>query len=349
MSPRAKQWLLIFATWTALALLAAASNIAQRSALGMTFDASDIYLHSLVDWYTCAVFTPAIFAAVTRAATPPVRVVRVAAMHAAGAAFFIVARLGLFVLVSDLLHLMPPGRSFMVGLRAQAFPGLLTYAAVAGVGYALVYSRRSHDRELRAQQLEASLASAQLHALRVQLQPHFLFNALNALSVLIHDDPDAADRMAMRLGNLLRRVIRENDRQLVPLREEIDLTQQYIEVMQIRIGDRLTVSFDVDEAALDSPVPPLILQPLVENAFKHGVGGISGPAEILLRAGFENGRLEIAVVDNGPGAAAFTDGSGLANIRLRLSRLFGDNASLDVSAAPAGGTISRITLPAGAA
>ena len=154
---------------------------------------------------------------------------------------------------------------------------LMTYAAIVGLSYALGYYRESQARALKAAQLETSLAEARLKTLEAELHPHFLFNTLHAISSLIHTQPDSADRMISRLSDLLRITFARSGAARVPLQEELEFLQKYLEIEQTRFQDRLTVKFEIDPETLDAEVPRLILQPLVENAIKHGVAPRSGP------------------------------------------------------------------------
>src|SRR5262245_13158460 len=149
--------------------------------------------------------------------------------------------------------------------------------------------RRQQEREVHASQLEARLAEARLAALRTQLQPHFLFNTLHAISTLVHEDPEAADRMISRLSDLLRLTLERSDTPEIPLREELQYVDRYLEIQRIRFPDRLTVVIDVEPAALEAAVPTLILQPLVENAVRHGIAPRSAAGRIEIRGAHADG------------------------------------------------------------
>jgi sensor histidine kinase YesM len=206
---------------------------------------------------------------------------------------------------------------------------VLTYWAILGVGYARENYRKYRDRELRAAQLEAQLSQAQLQALKMQLQPHFLFNTLNAISSLIHEDVHAADQVLARLGDLLRYSLRNLGVQEVTLREELDFLQRYLEIEKIRFGTRLKVKMAVEPETLDLKVPNLILQPLVENAIQYAVTPRTRGGRIDISAHRENGSLRLVVRDDGPGlpngkGAMPEEGIGLRNTRARLQQLYGD-------------------------
>lgn len=223
---------------------------------------------------------------------------------------------------------------------------ILTYWVILGVFYLLDYQRRWRERELKAAQLERELTAAELQALKAQLHPHFLFNTLNSIASLMHSDVETADTMLVRLSDLLRRALESAGAQEVTLRQELDFLRPYLEIEQIRFQDRLAVDFDIPESALEARVPNLILQPLVENAIKHGIAPQPGPGRIAVRARREGERLRLEVEDNGRGLdEAPRDGVGLANTRARLARLYGGESAFELAAGTAGGLTARVTLP----
>ncbi len=211
---------------------------------------------------------------------------------------------------------------------------LMTYSAIVGVSYALAYSRESRTRALRAAHLEARLAEARLKTLQAELHPHFLFNTLHAISTLVHTQPDSADRMISRLSDLLRITFSRSGAACIPLHEELEFLQKYLEIEQTRFQDRLTVDYDVDPDTLDAEVPRLILQPLVENAIKHGVAPRMGPGAISIASRRDGERLCLSVRDNGVGLnggsrAKLHGGVGISNTRDRLECLYGPDHSLN--------------------
>ena len=225
---------------------------------------------------------------------------------------------------------------------------LLIYWVIVTVGHALGYYRKYHERELRAAELEKRLTEAKLQALQMQLNPHFLFNTLNAISSLMHKDVEAADRMIVRLSDLLRLALERTDAQEVPLREELAFLDRYVEIEMIRFGKRLTVHKDIGPDILDALVPNLILQPLVENAIRHGIEPRAKPGRIELRARLENGMLQMQVTDNGAGLPeneSPEEGIGLSNTRARLQQLYGDAHHFELGKAAGGGTIVSLRIP----
>jgi LytS/YehU family sensor histidine kinase len=186
--------------------------------------------------------------------------------------------------------------------------------------------------------------------LRAQLQPHFLFNTLNAVSELVHEDPEKADRMIGLLSDFLRATLDAGHHQQVPLDEEIALADRYLAIQRIRFGDRLRVETEIDRACGAALVPYLCLQPLVENAVRHGLGRRASGGTVRISAVADDARVAIRVEDDGVGMpAAATDGIGLANSRARLSSLYGRAATFSIGPRPGGGTVATIALPLTAA
>jgi len=229
---------------------------------------------------------------------------------------------------------------------------MMTYWALVAFVHALDYHRESQEREITAAQLQAQLAEAQLEALQRQLHPHFLFNTLNTISALMHRDVHAADEMLVQLSDLLRLTLDRVGTQQVPLKDEIDFLWKYLEIEQRRFGDRLQVNIDVDPEVLDTLVPNLILQPLVENALRHGVGPRVGPGRIDVTARQTGEVLTLAVRDNGVGLSpdklnAFHSGVGLSNTRSRLENLYGDRHRFEFQTPTGGGLLVTIVIPVG--
>ena len=226
---------------------------------------------------------------------------------------------------------------------------LVTYAGVVGLSYALDYYRESQARALKAAHLETSLMEARIKALEAELHPHFLFNTLHAISTLVHTDPEAADRMISRLSDLLRLTFDRSGAAGIPLKEELEFLQKYLEIEQIRFRDRLSVRFDIDPETLDVEVPRLILQPIVENAIKHGIGPMSGHGLVQVSAKRRTGEIWIEVRDNGVGLSRnarnhLTSGVGLTNTRARLEWLYGSHQRLDFAEGE-GGLAVQMRLP----
>jgi signal transduction histidine kinase len=296
---------------------------------------------NLAYWYVPAALTGIIFRLAQRFRVDTTGWPRALSIHAAAAVAFSVIHLGAMIGVRALLW---PGRLFPGYGSWTSFVqriyltnldwALMTYSAIVGLSYALGYYRESQARAIGAANLEARLAQARLRTLEAELHPHFLFNTLHAISTLVHTQPEAADRMISRLSDLLRITFSRSEAACVPLHEELEFLQKYLEIEQTRFQDRLTVEYDIDPETLDAEVPRLILQPLVENAIKHGVAPRPGPGRIAIGSRSENQQLQLTVRDNGAGLsstarAGLHDGVGLSNTRNRLECLYGSAHALN--------------------
>jgi two-component system LytT family sensor kinase len=224
--------------------------------------------------------------------------------------------------------------------------GLVTYSAVVAVASALGYHRRLRDEAVLVAQLQRDLSDAQVQAIKMLVQPHFLFNTLHAVNVLIEQEPAAATRMVTRLGDLLRHTLSRAAVAEVPLRTELDALRLYLEIEQTRFRDRLTVRIDAPAETLDALVPDLILQPLAENAIRHGIQSDTGAGRIDVTASRAGTSLVIEVRDSGRGPGdEVTDRIGLTTVRGRLARLYADAHEFSLVAGPAGGSVARIRIP----
>jgi sensor histidine kinase YesM len=231
-----------------------------------------------------------------------------------------------------------------------------TYGLIVLIFHSIGYYHRYREGELKASQLESMLAQAQLQSLKMQLHPHFLFNTLHSISALLHTDVEAARRMIVRLGDFLRLTLENSGTQEVSLGQEMEFLKGYLDIESVRFQDRLTVRMDVDPQALEINVPNLILQPIVENAIRHGIAPRSTPGLIEILARRENGLLHIEVRDNGPGLPVnhssiklFKGGLGLANTRARLDQLYGASHRFELENNPAGGLTVTLEVPSKAA
>lgn len=337
-----KRALIVFAAWTAVALL---------FALQMHFQTVDtdprpwswILAWQLVGWWSWAAFTaPVCFFAAWAA-----RLRRPALLIAAHLPVALVIAVGCAALEGALkwafgLYRTPHTLASGVGTAVSTYWtfNLLIYAMVAGLYHAW-----------RAMRLETQLVQARLDALVGQLQPHFLFNTLHTISAYVLEDPKQADRMITRLSELLRQSFNRERGPLVTLEEELELLDHYVAIQEARFGDRLRVTFRVDPRAAAAVVPTLLLQPLVENAIRHGAAPTGGVAEVEIAATRSGDRLHLEVRDNGPGLPANgkNGGVGIANTRARLSELYGPAHSFDLRSGDgptaAKGAIATIDIP----
>jgi LytS/YehU family sensor histidine kinase len=235
---------------------------------------------------------------------------------------------------------------------AQLPFNLLAYAAILGVAIAADLSQRARAEQLAAAALGTELAEARLQALRAQLNPHFLFNAMNSIAMLVRQRENvAAVTMIAGLSDLMRTLLDDHAPAEIPLREELAFLERYLAVEQLRFQDRLLVRIEADPRSLEAFVPNLVLQPLVENAIKHGISRRASAGRLDIEAEARNGTLTLRVRDDGPGPngaaapGAATTGIGLRNVRARLEHLYGPEQQLTLAESPGGGALATITLP----
>lgn len=231
-------------------------------------------------------------------------------------------------------------------LLTSVFNNFLMSWLNIGVAHAWVYARRAYERQRQAEQLQAKLVETRLEALSSQLNPHFLFNALNSIAEMVHRDSAAADRMLVGLGELLRSSLDHRQTRLVPLREELRLLRHYLEIEKVRLGDRLQLHWDVGKGLEEALVPPLVLQPLAENAIRHAIAEKITPGHLGIYARSEGPWLFLEVCDDGGGKPApIRYGTGLSNISSRLECLYGAEHTLELDAQPGGDTHARLRVP----
>ena len=374
--------LLIFAFWTVLAVLTAASRLLdpRGPVFQQPFPSSTPITLAFAEYYLWAVLTVPIFWMASRVSLEPRgdrfgRVLLFLGVGVLTAMFVDVAT----HFMRDALFDFPvrprrgPPITWRTGLvRLWFLDDLTVYFAVLAAGIArdiFARYRARHDETVRltaqAAQLQAQLAEARLAVLSAQLNPHFLFNTLHAVSSLVERDPRGVRRMIARLSELLRVTLEGTSEQEIPLSRELELLQLYLDIMQVRFQGRLDVHSDVDADVMDALVPNFVLQPLVENAVMHGVSKVEGTGTIQLRARRSGDDVVITVRDNGPGLdsasstetlaresrdgsggmSGGTGGVGLSNTRARLEQLYGAEQRLSLRRAAEGGTVAEIVLP----
>ncbi len=284
------------------------------------------------------------------------------AMHCLGVLVFTFAHAVLTIGARGLIIYALGGGEETIGRSFEFWPSfrelfflnfdweMMTYWAVVGLSHALDFHRESRARELTAAHLETRLAEAHLQALQRQLHPHFLFNTLHTISALMHRDTEAADAMLERLSDLLRLTLDRVGTQQVCLKDELDFIDKYLEIERARFGDRLQVRFDIDPAVLDASVPNLLLQPLVENAVRHGIAPKVGGGLVEISARRDGDQLRLMVRDNGFGLPAdtllaFNEGVGLSNTRSRLLHLYGDRHQFTFQRPDGGGLAVSVAIP----
>ncbi|SPE40489.1 putative Histidine kinase internal region [Candidatus Sulfopaludibacter sp. SbA3] len=334
--------LYIFLYFTATMLLSVAYVVLDRLARGQSSDWQVIVLEQATGFYGTAVLLPAIIWSARR--HPPRLSLACLGLHLAVLmSFSIVHTLwnwGTRLLLSPVMGMgqYDYGRMplrFLMELPAD----VITY--VLWIGAYTVYRQWRRSKEV-----EIELVSARLDSLSRQLQPHFLFNALNAISSVMYEDVVRADRMLEGLGDYLRATLRLADSPQIPLSTELGLTRQYMEVMQARLEEKLHFCIRCDAGMGNTLVPPLLLQPLVENAFEHGQDPVSGRLHIDIQVERNGPLLRIAIRDHGPGPPLSPHGRGLANVQRRLQTIYGDHARMQLARHPQGGALVEVHLPA---
>lgn len=353
---------LYFLLWTVLGLFYFTQGITQRL---ISHDPIPWWRY-LVAWligvYVWAILTPIILWLGRRFPLERGNLLPQVTRHFFLSAVFSALELALETVIYLRVHLFPSAGSDLRGAIGYSLirgfhGGVLNYWTVLGVQWAVVYYRRYRERsedvlkvELRASELQSQLMSAQLNALKMQLQPHFLFNTLNAITVLVRQQKGKdAEQMLGHLSDLLRVVLEDMDAQEVPLQRELDYLQLYLAIEQVRFQDRLRVQLLIDPAAQEAMVPQLILQPIVENAVRHGIGRSSSAGQVQISASKVDEEVELRVQDDGPGLStseSFNDrGIGLANTRARLQQLYGNDAKLEIGNCKQRGVVVTMTIP----
>jgi two-component system, LytTR family, sensor kinase len=351
-----------FLVWTALGVFSFTQSLTQKFFSG---DPTPSW-HYLVSWltgvYIWALLTPVILWAGRRFPIERRNWLRRTALHLSfsmGFAVILLAWESAVLSSIGVFSSMVKGflSTFLLLLVIGFHSSIVTYFVVLGIQSGFRYYRQYQERErqalrleLRASELQSQLMQAQLGALKMQLQPHFLFNTLNAIMVLVRQQKgEQAEEMLARLSDLLRCVLEDVEAQEVPLRRELEYLRLYLYIEQVRFQDRLKVEISTDPAILDAALPQMGLQPIVENAIRHGVGRSSAAGLIRIGASRVNDRLELRVQDDGPGFPAVNfspdGGIGLANTKARLRQLYGDEANLKLENGQQGGAVVTMTLP----
>jgi len=312
-------------------------------------------LAGLQDWYPWALLAPFIFRLGRRFRLERGGWILAAFVHLICGT--LVALLDLAV-VTSINQYFGPTVSY-VGTFAEVYPRIvlryfhfafIIYWVIVAAAHAIDYYRSSRDRELETLRLQAELTQAQLAALRMQLQPHFLFNTLHTIASLVRDGrSEAATSTIARLGELFRQTLGNSQRNEVSLREELGFVAAYLEIEQTRFSDRLAVRFEVDSETLDARIPTMALQPLVENAIRHGIAADPSAGRVEVRARRQNGSLRVEIANDGPpmspASTGRPEGVGLANTRARLARLYGRSSRLELGPDSRGGTLAVLEVP----
>ena len=351
------RWILILCAWTIVGLLFTVREIVVASVHGGHVNWVIVGVIELVYWNVWAACTPLVVALAKRFPLTGQRFVSHIAIHTVTS--FMMAPLGsvtAYFLSRGLLELLfrmtDPGAlrllsTFTVSVLSMSFTGILTYWLVVGLYQSVHFYQAAMERQTIAAQLETQLSHAELENLKSQLHPHFLFNSLHTIGVLMQEDVEAASHLLVSLGDLLRMALerRENE---ITLRSELEFVGKYLEIEQTRFHDRLKVRMDVPPDLLGVYVPSLALQPLVENAIKHGISVDSAAGRLEIAAQRNNGRVSLRVRDDGPGLAPGSRlrfGVGLTNVQSRLKQLYGEESSLELTRGDGRGCEAIITIP----
>ncbi|BET68576.1 histidine kinase [Opitutales bacterium ASA1] len=341
--------------WTLVGLAFAGQFYLSSNLLGRSIPWSEAVGYALGDWYVWAVLSIAIVWFARRMSPESGVSWRTGAAHLAAAVVFSCAFAALRSLVAQ-------AHGWLVGepsgfaevfrpLLVKTFPfNLLIYGVIVTVSHAIDYYRKYHARTVQALELEKHLTEARLQALLRQLKPHFLFNALNGIASLMYSDVAAADRMLVRLSELLRLAMAHSGAPTAPLRDEIAFLEKYLEIERIRFRDRLSVTFDVPPELLAAHVPSLLLQPIAENAVRHGMEPHARPGSIEILARRSGDELVLEVRDNGAGLPTGVErfdreGIGLSNTRARLAEIYGEAHRFALGRSPTGGLSVTIAVP----
>lgn len=304
------------------------------------------------EWLFLGALTPIVYYLASRFPLRRETALRTLAIHAVGSLVLCVGWASAGVALQYELGWFGPKASMPQQLANWMLTSLpysvFMYFAVLGCVYAFTYFAEARAREAHAARLSSQLAESRLNALRMQLNPHFLFNSLNAIGVLVRDQQTAAaSRMIELLADVLQTVLRADSRHEIPLGDEIRFVEQYLAIEQVRFSDRLRVAWSVDASVRSALVPGFILQPLVENALRHGIAKRSEPGTIEIAAHREGDSLVLSVTDDGPGVPASPNeaGVGLTNTRERILTMYGPVASLVLDSRHRVGTVATIRLP----
>src|SRR5579862_9718227 len=351
------RWILILCAWTIVGLLFVVRRIVLVKVQGTHASWAIIGAPEVIYWYVWAAYTPLVIGLAKRFPLTGPRFVSHIAIHTMTALLMApLASVTEYFLSGGLLRLLflitDPGAplllpTFTGSVLSMSFTGVLTYWLVVGLYQSFHFYQAAMERQTRAAQLETQLSHAELQNLKSQLHPHFLFNSLHTIGVLMQEDVEAASHLLVSLGDLLRMALERRDNEIT-LQSELEFVGKYLEIEQTRFHDRLKVHMDVPPDLLGVYVPSLALQPLVENAIKHGISVDSAASRLEIAAQRHNGRVWLCVRDDGPGPAPGSRvrfGVGLTNVQSRLKQLYGDESSLQLTGGNGRCCEATITIP----
>jgi hypothetical protein len=355
----ALKWLVIVGLWAFFGVVYSAPIYLEVRTEGMAHAASRVFTWGILLWLAWAPLTPAMiwlarrFSLVDRSwkQSLPIHLpsfLVLSALHSAAATAITITVKPFDDMGGSPMSFWP---RFLVRMKGSFGADLFIYGGVVGVCYAIDYYRKYREHEFMATQLEAQLANAQLESLRMQLHPHFLFNTLNGIVGLVRDNKnEAAVNMLVGLSDLLRHALEHSDEQEVELKEELAFTKLYLNIQQMRFSDRLNIDINVQPETMKAMVPNLLLQPLLENALRHGIGRSVEASRVEIAARRQNETLLITVSDNGAGLPnnwqlKSGSGIGLANTVARLQQLYGEQQRFDIHNRDEGGVEVEVVIP----
>jgi len=347
MKERLRPALLIAAIWVGVGLFTTQLTYLTLHRNGVAVQWLDLFGRNLFNVLLWAGFTPGIIWLTWKLLSADTPKWRRAAVHIAACVAFAAADVAIEHAASFVLPVGDPAPVDAITLFFRRFfLNALCYIAVAAIATVVAYARISRARQDAATRLAKQLAEARLQSLEAQLRPHFLFNTLSMIAEQVHRDPNGADRMIGRLSHLLRVSLSVADGQEVSFAEEIRSLRAYLDIMDVRLSGRVRVSLDIEPETENVLVPVLILQPIVENAFRHGIEARGRGAELRVRARRSGSALEIEIADNGPGLemSGVREGIGLRVVRERLAELYGERAAMRLERVD-GETVSTVRLP----
>ena len=350
---RLLKWALIFAAWTLIVLTFSVQAYVFAVARGRPDNFWHEFLAASSDWYIWAALTPVVLFLCRRFRITSQKWLPAVLVHLAASVVISFVQLAIQVRLNFIVnpgYKMTYWRVIYFFATFKGHINLLTYWVIVALNHGVYYYEQSRARELAWSRMETDLANAQLQVLNMQLHPHFLFNTLHSISTLISDDPQAARQMVLQLSELLRASLNKIEQAEVPLKQELELLDCYLSIEQTRFKDRLVIEKEVDSAAMVCNVPTMILQPLVENAVRHGIGKHRQADHINIVARYENNLLQLEVrnrigsVENGSLAPA--RGIGLSNTRARLEQLYSTHYSFEITNREGGGVAVKLSFPA---
>lgn len=349
-----RPFLIVFGIWMFLGLTYSGQSFFYSLTVGRTFNIERSLFHSFTFCLEWALLTPFVlrFAALFRLDSKnfPRNII----IHFFAGLFFALLQQTIYVLIVDVVEggfrLTKELYDYIPSIVGYFEFGIMMYWSVVFVYHAIGYYRQYQQEEKNSTELRSLLAESQLQALKMQLQPHFLFNTLNAISVLVKKEPSLAQKMIVRLSDLLRLTLERGGENKVLLGQELEFLNTYLAIEKVRFGDRLTVTMSIAEKSVGIPVPTLILQPLVENSIRHGIAQRSGNGWIEVNSELQDGKLVLSINDGGERPkrkkrSAEGTGVGLDNTRSRLRQLYGENFSFEMEENKTNGTNVRIVIP----